>query len=169
MNVGIKAMKLIIMRHGEAQGFAASDSDRALTANGEQQSKQMATWLNQQLDGQGIDKVLVSPYLRAQQTWQVCAPLLPDAKEVITEEEITPFGQSDRVYDYLNATIEVEKLDVVLVVSHLPLVGYLTNEWVQEGQPPMFATSAMALIEVDVTNQQASLSAHMSPRQLLKS
>ncbi|OOE89727.1 phosphohistidine phosphatase SixA [Salinivibrio sharmensis] len=159
-------MKLIIMRHGEAQAFAASDSDRALTANGEQQSKQMASWLSQQLDGQAIDKVLVSPYLRAQQTWQVCAPLLPDAGEVITEQEITPYGQSGRVYDYLNAMIEVEKLSVVLVISHLPLVGYLTNEWVQGGQPPMFATSAMAVLDVNTSTQQASMSAHMSPRQL---
>ncbi|SIN76235.1 phosphohistidine phosphatase SixA [Salinivibrio sp. ES.052] len=159
-------MKLIIMRHGEAQAFAASDSERGLTANGEQQSKQMAVWLNQQIGSQAIDKVLVSPYLRAQQTWQVCAPLLPTASQVITEEEITPYGQSDRVYDYVNAMIEVEKLDVVLVVSHLPLVGYLTNEWVQEGQPPMFATSAMALIDIDIDTQQASLSTMMSPRKL---
>ncbi|WP_025673647.1 phosphohistidine phosphatase SixA [Salinivibrio socompensis] len=159
-------MKLIIMRHGEAQAFAASDSERGLTAHGEQQSQQMATWLNQQLEGQTLDKVLVSPYLRAQQTWQACAPLLPIADEVITEEDITPYGQSDRIHAYLSAMIEVEKPGVILVISHLPLVGYLTNEWVKEGQAPMFATSAMAIIDVDTATQQASLDTLMSPRQL---
>ncbi|OOE94945.1 phosphohistidine phosphatase SixA [Salinivibrio sp. MA351] len=159
-------MKLIIMRHGEAQAFAASDSERGLTAHGEQQSQQMATWLQQQLNGQAIDKVLVSPYLRAQQTWQACAPLLPAAGEVLTEEGITPYGNSDQVHTYLSAMIEVDNPGVILLISHLPLVGYLTNEWVKEGQPPMFATSAMAIIDVDTATQQASLATLMSPRQL---
>ncbi|ODQ01129.1 MULTISPECIES: phosphohistidine phosphatase SixA [Salinivibrio] len=158
-------MKLIIMRHGEAQAFAASDSERGLTANGERQSEQMAAWLSQHLAGETIDKVLVSPYLRAQQTWQVCAPHLP-AREVVTEPDITPYGQSDQVYTYLQAMFDVEAPNVVLVVSHLPLVGYLTNEWLQNGQPPMFSTSAMAVLDIDGQNDTAELIAMMSPREL---
>lgn len=62
-------MKVLIMRHGEAEHFADSDAQRALTTRGRLESDTVAKACAEH----GIthfDKVLVSPYLRAQQTWQ---------------------------------------------------------------------------------------------------
>jgi len=59
-------MQVLIMRHGEAALDAASDSVRPLTVCGRDESRQMAAWLNTK--SVDIERVLVSPYLRAEQT-----------------------------------------------------------------------------------------------------
>lgn len=139
-------MRIFIMRHGEAENFAPSDAERPLTTRGELQSKQMANLLATHL-GATLDMVWVSPYLRAQQTWQAMADQLPAAKTVLNIDEITPYGDAKEVAAYLKATVAVERPETILLVSHLPLVGYLTAEVVSGMQPPMFQTSAMAAIE----------------------
>ena len=82
-------MRIYIMRHGEAENFAASDAERPLTKRGSCQSKQMAEMLAQQLN-QPLDTVLVSTYLRAQQTWQCMESVLPGVANVQVSDEITP-------------------------------------------------------------------------------
>lgn len=149
-------MRIYIMRHGEAENFAASDAERPLTERGSRQSKQMAEMLAQQLN-QPLDTVLVSTYLRAQQTWQCMESVLPGVANVQVSDEITPYGDAATVVDYLKAMIGVEKPQSVLLVSHLPLVGYLTSELVAGIQPPMFSTSAIAAIDYNPDMDSAEL------------
>ncbi|MGL4206366.1 MAG: phosphohistidine phosphatase SixA [Aeromonadaceae bacterium] len=137
-------MRIIVMRHGDAVLGADDDSARALTELGRRQSLAMSQWLGPQLPG--IDRVLVSPYLRAQQTWQAISAVLPGCV-VETLDDLVPHGNAARVGDYLRA-LESEA-STVLVVSHLPLVGYLVAELCAGVTPPMFATSAMAAIELE--------------------
>ncbi len=148
-------MKIYIMRHGEAEMFASSDSQRELTPNGEQASLAVA----QKCVSMGIeqfDKVLVSPYIRAQQTWQqISQSFKSDA--VQTFEEITPYGDAEDVSQYLYALAQAESLESILLVSHLPLVGYLTAELADGISPPMFPTSGMACVEVDAERQSGEL------------
>ncbi|KJF88523.1 phosphohistidine phosphatase SixA [Photobacterium phosphoreum] len=141
-------MQIYIMRHGEAENFAASDAERSLTARGIEQSQQMATLLASHLNGE-LDHVWVSPYLRAQQTWQAMVDTLPTATLVGSVEDITPYGDAETVAEYIKATIETEQPQSLLLISHLPLVGYLTAELVAGLQPPMFLTSAIAAIDYD--------------------
>ena len=42
----------------------------------------------------------------------------------------------------------------VLVISHLPLVGYLVSELCPEEAPPMFATSAIAGVSFDISTER---------------
>ena len=140
-------MQIFIMRHGEAESIAATDEARRLTERGKQQSQQMAKWLSESKLKAGFDLVLVSPYVRAQETWQACQQMLLPTRKVMTESDITPYGKSDAVADYLRALIGLEKPQQLLVVSHLPLVGYLTAEFEAGISPPMFATSAIACID----------------------
>ncbi|MGF1874716.1 phosphohistidine phosphatase SixA [Photobacterium frigidiphilum] len=147
-------MRIFIMRHGEAQNFASSDAERPLTIRGEQQSKQAASQLATQLEG-NLDLVWVSPYLRAQQTWQVMTAELPEAKKVVTADNITPYGDSEDVAAYLKALIAIERPETVMLISHLPLVGYLTADIVAGIQPPMFRTSAIAAIDYDPDTEVA--------------
>ena len=112
-------MKIIVMRHGDAVLGADDDAGRSLTERGRQQSLAMSQWLGPQLPD--IDRVLVSPYLRAH-------------------------GDVTHASDYLRA-LEGEA-HTLLVVSHLPLVGYLVADLCPGVTPPMFATSAMAAIEL---------------------
>lgn len=81
-------MQVLIMRHGEAALDAASDSVRPLTVCGRDESRQMAAWLNTK--SVDIERVLVSPYLRAEQTLETVreALTLPEGEEVLPE--LTP-------------------------------------------------------------------------------
>lgn len=148
-------MKLMIMRHGEAEHYAASDAERALTQNGRMMSLAVARACNEQgiID---IDKVLVSPYLRAQQTWQEISGCFK-AQAVETSEDITPYGESEQLFEYLSARIELENIESLLLVSHLPLVGYLTAEFVKDIAPPMFPTSGMICIDYDPISRSGEI------------
>ena len=137
-------MKIVVMRHGDAVSGADNDASRALTELGLTQSRAMASWLAPQWSK--FVKVLVSPYLRAQQTWQGIAPLLP-AHQVEVCDDLVPGGDASRVIDYLLA-LESE-CDSLLLVSHLPLVGHLVAELCPGVMPPMFVTSAMVAIELN--------------------
>lgn len=136
-------MKIVVMRHGDAVSGADNDASRALTELGLTQSRAMACWLALQLNK--FDKVLVSPYLRAQQTWQGISELL-SADRIEACDDLVPGGDAERVLDYLLA-LESE-CHSVLLVSHLPLVGHLVAELCPGVMPPMFVTSAMVAIEL---------------------
>ncbi|RJX73825.1 phosphohistidine phosphatase SixA [Vibrio sinensis] len=148
-------MKLMIMRHGEAEHYAASDAERALTQNGRTTSVAVARACNEQGIIE-IDKVLVSPYLRAQQTWQEISGCFK-AQAVETSEDITPYGESEQLFEYLSARIELENIESLLLVSHLPLVGYLTAEFVKDIAPPMFPTSGMICIDYDPISRSGEI------------
>ena len=136
-------MKVVVMRHGDAVLGADDDAARALTSLGREQSRAMALWLQQQLPH--LDRVLVSPYLRAQQTWQTIGDLFGEVR-VDVLDELVPHGHAGPVADYRRALAgEVENL---LVISHLPLVGYLVADLCPVQTPPMFVTSAMVAVEL---------------------
>ncbi|NOH81926.1 phosphohistidine phosphatase SixA [Vibrio sp. RE86] len=138
-------MKIFIMRHGEAEHFASSDAERELTSHGRKASVAVAQACAEKGFAQ-FDKVLVSPYIRAQQTWQeISAHFSSD--QVETCEDITPYGDSEQVADYVSALVDIHKYESVLLVSHLPLVGYLTAEFVTDMVPPMFPTSGLICID----------------------
>ncbi|ACT06204.1 phosphohistidine phosphatase, SixA [Dickeya chrysanthemi Ech1591] len=138
-------MQVLIMRHGDAVPDAASDALRPLSRRGDEESRQMAAWLNDQAID--IERVLVSPYVRAQQTLQVVAELVP-LPENECLPELTPGGNAELLCDYLLALAK-EGTRAVLVISHLPLVGYLVAGLCSTDNAPMFATSAIACVELD--------------------
>lgn len=63
-------MNIWIMRHGEAGFDAPTDSERTLTEKGKNAAFLQGKWLGEQCIPRNIqfDKILVSPYVRAQQT-----------------------------------------------------------------------------------------------------
>lgn len=149
------------MRHGEATHFAASDAERELTPLGKTQSLNAATEAaNKGL--KHVDLTLVSPYIRAQQTWDTIAPSVISAK-VETCVDITPYGQADDVYQFVMAKAKTENLESVLLVSHLPLVGYLTAEFVKHINAPMFPTSGIVGIEFDLETEKGELMWQLRP------
>lgn len=157
-------MQVLIMRHGEAALDAASDSVRPLTACGRDESRQMAAWLNTK--SVDIDRVLVSPYLRAVQTLETVREVLPlpEGEEVLPE--LTPGGDVGLVSCYLQALAN-EGVGAVLIVSHLPLVGYLVAELCPAECPPMFATSAIANVELAADGVSGTFEWQVSPSQLM--
>jgi len=157
-------MQVFIMRHGEAALEAASDSARPLTECGCDESVQMAAWLNAR--DVKIQQVLVSPYLRAQQTLERVRQALPLPQEVEVLKILTPSGDAAMVACDLR-TLAKQGVSAVLVVSHLPLVGYLVAELCPGICPPMFATSAIANVEIDDQTGSGTLNWQFSPSQVV--
>lgn len=129
-------MKIWVMRHGEAGFNAATDSQRTLTKNGQEMAYHQGEKLGKRLLNQQIilDKIIVSPYLRTQQTaeqlfsgLQAVGFTQSCTKIVETWEGITPGGNVETVIDYLNFLHE-EGAKNVLIISHLPLVFDLVHQ-----------------------------------------
>ncbi|MWN04926.1 phosphohistidine phosphatase SixA [Gilliamella sp. Pas-s95] len=137
-------MKVCIMRHGEAGFSASSDSSRTLTNHGIEQSNQAGIWLKQQ--NYRFDFGLVSPYLRAQQTLTELSSHVSVAS-VETHSFLVPGGSPSHAVDILTMLLN-DGVENVIVVSHLPLVGYLVNELCPQVSPPMFPTAAIACISL---------------------
>lgn len=139
-------MHIYIMRHGQAEMLAHSDSERPLTALGRLESEMMASYLaNQNIS---FDAVLVSPYLRAQQTWQSVFPYFSAVANVQTLAFLTPGGSARKSVDEI-LTLQAAGVQKLLIVSHLPLVGYIVGELVPEAGVPAFSTSAVGIVELD--------------------
>ena len=79
-----------------------------------------------------------------------------------TMDDLVPHGDASALTDYLYA-LESETQQC-LVISHLPLVGYLVANLVPGVMPPMFVTSAMAA--VDLEQGRGSLLWQQSPLRL---
>ncbi|MFT5805769.1 MAG: phosphohistidine phosphatase [Moritella dasanensis] len=139
-------MKIYIMRHGQAGLYANSDAERELTGTGRQQSVDMANWLS--AIEPTLDCVLHSPYVRATQTWQVIGNFFTVNKVEVCED-ITPYGDAEFIADYVRALVEQHNYKTVLLVSHLPVVSYLTSALTASKHMPAFATSAIACLELN--------------------
>lgn len=156
-------MQVLIMRHGDAVPDAASDAIRPLSARGVEESRQMASWLQNQ--NTEIDRVLVSPYVRAQQTLTTLRGVLPLPDDADSLPELTPGGDAERVGDYLHALAD-GGVSSVLIVSHLPLVGYLVAALCPQICAPMFATSAIARVTLNADSDVGVFDWQVSPSQL---
>ncbi|ANM80304.1 phosphohistidine phosphatase SixA [Serratia marcescens] len=124
----------------------------------------MAAWLNTK--SVDIERVLVSPYLRAEQTLATVreALTLPEGEEVLPE--LTPGGNAEQVGSYLQA-LAMQGVSSVLIVSHLPLVGYLVAELCPGECPPMFATSAIANVDLPADGSYGKFEWQVSPSQVM--
>ncbi|SHI08788.1 phosphohistidine phosphatase, SixA [Ferrimonas marina] len=140
------------MRHGEASYAAPTDPQRPLTERGIAESVAMAKHYGDAWHQ--LDLVLVSPYLRAQQTWQAIEQALGLKVKVETLEELVPESDPALARDLLLASAEVAGARGVLVVAHMPLLGYLLAELVSGSEPAMFMTSGVAHIR---SEQRADL------------
>ena len=135
------------MRHGEAGYSASSDSSRSLTPYGIRQAIQAGQWLKQQNFQFNIG--LVSPYLRAQQTLAELSSQV-SVSTVETDKLLVPGGNPEYIANLLS-TFPSQGIEQVIIVSHLPLVGYLVNELCPDISPPMFPTASIACIELTST------------------
>lgn len=132
-------MKVWILRHGEAQLHARRDADRELTAHGREQVLHSAT----HLIGEPLERILVSPYVRAQQTAELVRKTLGFTGELITVPWLTPES------DPKHAISQLPDSGNVLLVSHQPFVGDLIS-LLQHGhyrQPQPMQTASLAELE----------------------
>lgn len=147
-----RIMKLIIMRHGEAERFQLQDKTRSLTSLGEKQASKAGKWLNEYLGvNSPVDIALVSSYMRAQQTYKYLSKQLEVKKYEICEDVI-PEGDPKIAHEYIKVLLAQKSPPrVVLVVSHMPFVSYFLEEVHIDKQSMLFDTSSFVIVDYDMS------------------
>ncbi len=112
-------MNFYLMRHGQAEAYAASDADRCLTSSGKHELERFLKALSPDL--QDVDLILHSPYQRAFETALIVSTVL-GVDSVQTLPHWTPEASPSLAL----ASLESFENKTPLVVTHLPLVGYVT-------------------------------------------
>lgn len=133
-------MKIILMRHGQAEDETRPDSARQLTDFGQQQAAQTADYITKNYTP---DYFVVSPYDRAQQTLaqlQSRAPTVP----ATVQDNITP---SD---DAKTALAELANIDAecLVVVCHMSIVAHLAGLLMGD-YPEGFSLAEMRVFEME--------------------
>ncbi len=153
---------ILIMRHGDAQPQQGPDHLRALTAIGNQQADEVGEWLSQRFNPTGL---LVSPYVRAQQTADGVKKYCRQLAFEETTSDIIPSADAQRAIDYLRALIEVHPdVDTWLLVAHMPIVSYMVAQLCPD-KMPIFPTCGVADISYDEESGKAQWRALYSPQE----
>ncbi|HYQ38233.1 MAG TPA: phosphohistidine phosphatase SixA [Pseudomonas sp.] len=135
-------MRLWLLRHGQAGPYVrAGDHLRELTAHGRREVLHAAGHLL----GEPLQAILVSPYVRAQQTAELVHEALGREPALLTVEGITPDDDPREALRLLAGRPEQN----LLVVSHQPLLGALAGLLVHGHlQDPLpLQTASLALLE----------------------
>ncbi|MDN5620630.1 MAG: histidine phosphatase family protein [Psychrobacter sp.] len=133
-------MKIILVRHGQAEDETRPDSARQLTDFGQQQAAQTAEYVTTHYNP---DYFIVSPYERAQQTlaaFQARAPKTPSS----VQDNITPSDDARQALMDI-ASIEAQCLVVVChmsIVAHI--AGLLTGDY-----PESFSLAEARVFEME--------------------
>ena len=141
-------MELFILRHGQAESYAASDSQRALTPHGVREVESVLSQRKSSLAN--IKKIFVSPYVRAQQTADIVQNHFPGVLRIDTDL-LVPSNQITSLLEMLQQEVEHDPDGSVLLVSHQPLVNILLDSLcgLARGKYSM-TTAALASIKVEV-------------------
>ncbi|CAM3511286.1 phosphohistidine phosphatase SixA [Parendozoicomonas haliclonae] len=134
-------MKLFVMRHGQAEAYAASDEQRVLTEEGREEVARVA----QSLIGVKLDGILCSPYQRARETAAIVAGVHGGGLTPKVVDGFTPDSAPRE------AVGQLPEEGVWLLVSHMPLVSRLTGLLVDshEHAGPGFNTGMITELDMD--------------------
>lgn len=157
-------MQIFIMRHGDANQFGLSDSQRTLTEQGELEASLMGKWLAS--NNVAIDHLLVSPYVRAQKTAEVLMSVMESVAQVTTLESIIPSGSAREAHDFIDGYCAVEKPSSLIIVAHMPIVSYLVSEMTAGQSSPIFQTAAIAELDYDLKRMKGHLVSVTAPSDL---
>lgn len=150
-------MKIILMRHGQAEDYKQPDSTRQLTDFGHKQAAQTAEYI---LSHYQPDFFVVSPYDRAQQTLTALTDRAPTIT-VSVHDNITP---SDDAKVALSGLADVTA-ECMVVVCHMSIVAHLAAILTGDS-PESFQLAEARVFEMDfVAADQAKEIDRFTPEQ----
>lgn len=143
-------MQVYCMRHGQAEHYADCDENRPLTKHGQ---AQVAAMSNHFLLGKVFERVFVSPFLRAQQTWEIVTKQGVKYKSAQTVDWITPESSVSIALD--NLLSEVGQAKRILLICHQPFVGKFTTYLCDGNEHGLsVATAGITVSETEVLAKQ---------------
>lgn len=155
---------VFIMRHGEAESVITNDKSRALTNQGRAEVNQSSQWLAEQFcNNKPVALALVSPYVRARQTFQEVTNHIHFSNFEVCSD-ITPNGNAKLTHDYLDVRLSQLGNDIkhksVLMVSHMPFVSYLLDELCDFAHMSLFTTGSVAVVRYSIARGKGELVNH---------
>lgn len=114
-----------ISRHGEAEQVASDDFNRQLTEAGKIGISQLWQQIRE-VEAELPTAILVSPYIRAQETATLIATAL-GITNIETTELLVPEASVSALLEDLSQRKNLQER--YLLVSHMPFVGYLCSQW----------------------------------------
>ena len=135
-------MQLILMRHGEAEPYQANDAVRQLTSRGVAQAHLTA---QQVLKEYKPDLLVVSPYVRAQQTIAAFQEKIPHTPLHILDS-ITPDADPRVALDDLAALHALNPAQCIVVVCHMNVIAYMAGLLLDE-DPESFALAEARVLK----------------------
>jgi phosphohistidine phosphatase len=152
-----------VMRHGMAESNANTDELRQLNEFGERQVLDTSIWFEEKEKLSHIDMAFVSPYLRAQQTYDVFKRDL-SIEQWFNCDMITPDSSPNVFHDYLLGLLQTKGNDnknlSILVVSHMPFVSLFLGELLYSGKAEIFNTGSLAIVKCDRCSLKGQLVQH---------
>ncbi|MBR9885300.1 MAG: hypothetical protein GYB21_17315 [Oceanospirillales bacterium] len=143
-------MRLLLMRHCEAEPGADSDPDRRLLPRAIERLNANINVERQMLDD--VEYVLASPWLRARETAQVLVEGIGPAftPETLLSEALLPTAPVEGVLEILERCAAMDP-QAMLAVGHQPLIGRLISYLCEGSCEAAFspAPGEMAVIELD--------------------
>lgn len=136
-------MKLILMRHGEAESHAASDYDRNLTQSGQKEVR--ASALSLAAYQPRIDLLMVSPYPRARQTADLVIGVLGPVPMLVTDQVTPDVGVPQAIRELEK---QCDDRQCIMVVMHQPIIGSLVY-YLTGVQQPM-GTASVAMLDAPI-------------------
>ncbi len=154
-------MHIFIMRHGEAELAQQNDRGRKLTDFGKQQSEKSGKWL--QAFASKFDCALVSPYRRAEQTFEQVSKHI-EVGQVLSSSDFVPSGNIRVAQDFVDYQVrENPDYESILIVSHMPFVSYFTDLLCHHPLSKIFATAAIIHLDYDVESSKGVLLGEYMP------
>lgn len=144
--------ELVIVRHAKSDWSdeRLRDIDRPLAARGRRQAPEAGRWIASHV---ALDLAVVSPAVRARQTWELVAAQLHEPPPVLIDDRIY-HGWGDELLDVVRTL--PENASRVALVGHNPgleeLIASLT------GREVRMPTSAIAI--VDLTDTWSAAAGH---------
>lgn len=145
-------MKVVVMRHGEAQGFDAvsGDRNRNLTLNGEKQAdcsgKLLALY-----PGLEVVKVLASDYARAVQTGQIVAKENKVSCQLVPTLSISHENLEQVEQMVADLSVGLKSNQALVLVSHIPIVYNLCQIFAKNVN---FAFHTASFVVIDYVTKQ---------------
>lgn len=133
-------MRLLLLRHGQAEASAPSDAQRRLIPAGERAVLQQRRWL---VDT-GIGAIYCSPYRRARDTAALIRAAVGDI-EPIFDARLTPDEPVSAALDLLQAANQ----ESLLVVGHNPLLSQLAGTLIGDPYAISLPTAGLVCLEAD--------------------
>lgn len=138
-------MKMLIVRHGEAEPNKGDDAARQLTDKGAEQVT--ALWQTLHDKEVKVRRLVASPFTRTRQTAELIAAFYPGLKIEFSDLLLSE-SEPEAVFAWLD---QQPQQDGLVLVSHMPLVGILTGMLSDNAQARLaFVPGMVTCLDVEV-------------------